>query len=107
MHPADLPAPAPRGPPPLPRHGARRTAGAGALRRRPLRGGRALPARPHPLRDPRGRRRPLPRRLPDYRWTALHDTAALLRHSHYLNIQARSILACLHGLPGREGKEKS
>ncbi|WP_055606347.1 NDP-hexose 2,3-dehydratase family protein [Streptomyces prasinus] len=43
---------------------------------------------------------------PDYRWTALHDTAALLRHSHYLNIQARSILACLHGLPGREGREK-
>ncbi|MHC3456228.1 NDP-hexose 2,3-dehydratase family protein, partial [Streptomyces prasinus] len=44
---------------------------------------------------------------PDDRWTALHDTAALLRHSHYLNSQARSILACLHGLPGREGKEKS
>ncbi|MFG2775651.1 NDP-hexose 2,3-dehydratase family protein [Streptomyces sp. NPDC048350] len=44
---------------------------------------------------------------PDYRWTALHDTAALLRHSHYLNIQARSILACLHGLAGREGKETS
>lgn len=39
---------------------------------------------------------------PDYRWTALPDTAALLRHSHYLNIQARSILACLHGLAGRE-----
>ncbi|MGW0606191.1 NDP-hexose 2,3-dehydratase family protein [Streptomyces sp. NPDC002640] len=44
---------------------------------------------------------------PDYRWTALHDTAALLRHSNYLNIQARSILACLHGLAGRDGRETS
>ncbi|KIX79716.1 NDP-hexose 2,3-dehydratase [Streptomyces sp. MBRL 601] len=43
---------------------------------------------------------------PDYRWTALPDTAALLRHSHYLNIQARSILACPHGLAGRETRKK-
>ncbi|MER5555916.1 NDP-hexose 2,3-dehydratase family protein [Streptomyces sp. NPDC002793] len=38
---------------------------------------------------------------PEYRWLALHQTGALLRHSHYLNIQARSVIACLHSLAGR------
>lgn len=38
---------------------------------------------------------------PDYRWTAVHQLTGLLRHSHYLNIQARSLLACLHSLSGQ------
>lgn len=36
----------------------------------------------------------------DYRWVALHQLAALVRHSHYVNVQARSLLACLHSLFG-------
>ncbi|MFD9718066.1 NDP-hexose 2,3-dehydratase family protein [Streptomyces sp. NPDC059076] len=40
---------------------------------------------------------------PDYRWTAVHQLTELLRHSHYLNIQARSLVACLHGLLERSG----
>ncbi|MCE7002286.1 NDP-hexose 2,3-dehydratase family protein [Kibdelosporangium philippinense] len=35
---------------------------------------------------------------PDYRWVAVHQLAELLRHSHYVNIQARSMIACLHSL---------
>jgi len=37
---------------------------------------------------------------PDFRWMTLHQLVALLRHSHYLNIQARSLVACLHSLTG-------
>ncbi|MDQ3404756.1 MAG: NDP-hexose 2,3-dehydratase family protein [Actinomycetota bacterium] len=37
---------------------------------------------------------------PNYRWMTLHQLGTLLRHSHYLNVQARSILACLHSLAG-------
>ncbi|WP_409493551.1 NDP-hexose 2,3-dehydratase family protein [Amycolatopsis sp. cmx-11-12] len=41
----------------------------------------------------------------DFRWVTLHQLVDLLRHSHYLNIQARSLVACLHSLssnsPGR------
>jgi oxidase EvaA len=37
---------------------------------------------------------------PDYRWMALHQLVDLLRHSHYLNVQARSLVACLHSLYG-------
>jgi oxidase EvaA len=33
-----------------------------------------------------------------YRWVAVHQLVDLLRHSHYMNIQARSLVACLHGL---------
>ncbi|SER42320.1 NDP-hexose 2,3-dehydratase family protein [Actinokineospora terrae] len=40
---------------------------------------------------------------PDYRWLAPHQLATLLRHSHYLNVQARSVLACLHSLVTPEG----
>jgi oxidase EvaA len=36
----------------------------------------------------------------DHRWVALHQFAALVRHSHYVNVQARSLLACLHSLFG-------
>lgn len=34
----------------------------------------------------------------DYRWMTLRQFTELLRHSHYLNIQARSLVACLHSL---------
>lgn len=37
---------------------------------------------------------------PEYRWLTLHQLGALLRHSHYLNMQARSIIACLQSLVG-------
>jgi dTDP-4-dehydro-6-deoxy-alpha-D-glucopyranose 2,3-dehydratase len=35
---------------------------------------------------------------PDYRWVTLGQLSELLRHSHYLNVQARSLVACLHSL---------
>lgn len=35
---------------------------------------------------------------PDYRWLALHQLTDLARHSHYLNEQARSLLACIRSL---------
>jgi len=36
--------------------------------------------------------------LDDYRWLTLHQLNELLRHSHYVNVQARSLIACLRGL---------
>ncbi|MBT2210151.1 MULTISPECIES: NDP-hexose 2,3-dehydratase family protein [Actinomadura] len=38
---------------------------------------------------------------PDYRWLTLHQLVGLLRHSHYVNVEARSLVACLHSLAGR------
>lgn len=35
---------------------------------------------------------------PDFRWMTLHQLTGLLRHSHYLNVQARTLVACLRGL---------
>ncbi|HEX4702028.1 MAG TPA: NDP-hexose 2,3-dehydratase family protein [Pseudonocardiaceae bacterium] len=35
---------------------------------------------------------------PDYRWLTLHQVTGLLRHSHYVNVQARTLVACLRGL---------
>jgi oxidase EvaA len=35
---------------------------------------------------------------PDFRWMTVHQLAELLRHSHYVNVQARSLLACLGSL---------
>ena len=35
---------------------------------------------------------------PDFRWMTLHQLVDLLRHSHYLNVQARSLVCCLHSL---------
>ncbi|PSL05981.1 oxidase EvaA [Haloactinopolyspora alba] len=35
---------------------------------------------------------------PDYRWVSVGQLVDLLRHSHYLNVQARSLLVCLYGL---------
>jgi oxidase EvaA len=45
-------------------------------------------------------------RHPDYRWMPVHQLAELLRHCHYLNVQARSLVACLYALltgPHQEG----
>jgi oxidase EvaA len=40
-----------------------------------------------------------PERCPqDYRWVTLGQLSELLRHGHYLNVQARSLVACLHSL---------
>jgi oxidase EvaA len=35
---------------------------------------------------------------PSYRWMTLNQLTGLLRHSHYVNVQARSLVACLRGL---------
>ncbi|MCX5598880.1 NDP-hexose 2,3-dehydratase family protein [Streptomyces phaeochromogenes] len=35
-----------------------------------------------------------------FRWVALHQLAEFLRHSHYVNIEARSLIACLYSLIG-------
>lgn len=35
---------------------------------------------------------------PDFRWVTLGQLASLLRHGHYVNVQARSLVACLFGL---------
>ncbi|MCO1576062.1 NDP-hexose 2,3-dehydratase family protein [Crossiella sp. SN42] len=37
---------------------------------------------------------------PSYRWLTLAQLVDLLRHSNYINVQARSLIACLHGLSG-------
>lgn len=37
----------------------------------------------------------------DFRWVTVHQLSELLRHSHYVNIQARSLIACLHSLSGQ------
>jgi len=36
--------------------------------------------------------------LSDFRWLTLHQLGELLKHSHYVNVQARSLIACLRGL---------
>ncbi|WP_367129202.1 NDP-hexose 2,3-dehydratase family protein [Saccharothrix sp. HUAS TT1] len=38
---------------------------------------------------------------PEYRWLTLHQYEELLRHSFYVNIQARSLLLCLRSLVPR------
>jgi oxidase EvaA len=35
---------------------------------------------------------------PGYRWMAVHQLTDLLRHCHYVNVQARSLVACLYSL---------
>ncbi|MBB1243012.1 NDP-hexose 2,3-dehydratase family protein [Streptomyces durbertensis] len=35
---------------------------------------------------------------PDFRWLTLHQLGRLLRHSHYVNVEARTLVACLHGM---------
>ncbi|MFD8867703.1 NDP-hexose 2,3-dehydratase family protein [Streptomyces sp. NPDC059590] len=34
----------------------------------------------------------------DFRWVTMRQLARFLRHSHYVNVQARSLIACLHSL---------
>ena len=41
-----------------------------------------------------------PLRHPDFRWVTPEQLGRLIRHSHYLNVQTRSLLACLRTLPG-------
>lgn len=36
----------------------------------------------------------------DFRWMALHQLVDLIRHSHYVNVQARTLVACLYSLWG-------
>ncbi|MGC7102583.1 NDP-hexose 2,3-dehydratase family protein [Amycolatopsis lurida] len=36
--------------------------------------------------------------LPDYRWLAMYQLIELLQHRNYINVQARSLIACLRGL---------
>ncbi|WP_341720723.1 NDP-hexose 2,3-dehydratase family protein [Micromonospora sp. FIMYZ51] len=35
---------------------------------------------------------------PDFRWLTMHQLVELLRHSHYVNVQARTLVACLQSL---------
>lgn len=35
---------------------------------------------------------------PGYRWVTMAQLSELLCHSHYLNVEARSLVACLHAL---------
>jgi len=34
----------------------------------------------------------------EFHWLTLHQLADLMRHSHYLNVQARTLIACLYSL---------
>lgn len=38
---------------------------------------------------------------PGYRWATPAQLSWLAQHGHYLNVQARTLLACLNALPGR------
>ena len=40
---------------------------------------------------------------PDYRWVAMHQLNELLRHSHNLNVQPRTLVASVHSLLGAGG----
>ncbi|MDB1090147.1 NDP-hexose 2,3-dehydratase family protein [Streptomyces sp. ACA25] len=62
-------------------------------------GGRFLHARTRYMIVETGSEVPL-QQPPEFRWLTLHQLGALLRHSYYLNMQARSIVACLHSLAG-------
>ncbi|MGW6603272.1 NDP-hexose 2,3-dehydratase family protein [Streptomyces sp. NPDC055036] len=42
--------------------------------------------------------RDVPAGDPDFRWMSPHQLLELLRHSHYVNVQARTLIACLLGL---------
>ena len=37
---------------------------------------------------------------PDFWWMTVNQITELLQHSHYVNVEARSLLACLHSLSG-------
>jgi len=36
--------------------------------------------------------------LPNFRWLTVWQLIELLRHSHYVNVQARTMIACLHAM---------
>ncbi|WP_017579249.1 NDP-hexose 2,3-dehydratase family protein [Nocardiopsis valliformis] len=38
---------------------------------------------------------------PGFRWVTLHQLSELVRHSHYLNVEARTLMACLYSLVAR------
>ena len=40
----------------------------------------------------------LPPEGPHHRWVAVHQLLDLMRHSHYVNIEARTLVTCLHSL---------
>jgi oxidase EvaA len=40
---------------------------------------------------------------PGFRWVTVAQLSALVQHSHYLNVQARSLLACLNAMAARGG----
>ncbi|WP_067793996.1 NDP-hexose 2,3-dehydratase family protein [Actinomadura formosensis] len=39
----------------------------------------------------------------DFRWIALHQFTPMLQHGHYVNVQARSLIACMNLVPGVRG----
>ncbi|MFF5258028.1 NDP-hexose 2,3-dehydratase family protein [Actinomadura viridis] len=41
---------------------------------------------------------------PHHRWTPVRELAALIRHSHYVNVEARTLLACLRGVQARAAR---
>ncbi|WP_307843662.1 NDP-hexose 2,3-dehydratase family protein [Streptomyces sp. B15] len=42
---------------------------------------------------------------PGFRWMSHGQLAALAQHSHYVNVQARTLLTCLHATPSGEGPD--
>ncbi|ADG80062.1 NDP-hexose 23-dehydratase OS=Tsukamurella paurometabola (strain ATCC 8368 / DSM / CCUG 35730/ CIP 100753 / JCM 10117 / KCTC 9821 / NBRC 16120 / NCIMB 702349/ NCTC 13040) OX=521096 GN=Tpau_3481 PE=4 SV=1 [Tsukamurella paurometabola] len=40
----------------------------------------------------------------DFRWMTLHQLDDLIRHSHYVNVQARTLVACLYSLWGASNR---
>ena len=42
----------------------------------------------------------LPEEGSEYRWITLHQLTGLLRHSHVVDVEARSLVTCLHSLVG-------
>ncbi|SNS68296.1 oxidase EvaA [Actinomadura meyerae] len=43
---------------------------------------------------------------PGFRWLTLHQLGDLVRHGHYLNVEARSLLACTHSLTPPAGRPR-
>ncbi|MBI0379683.1 NDP-hexose 2,3-dehydratase family protein [Streptomyces albiflaviniger] len=40
----------------------------------------------------------VPEEPPHYRWMAVRQLLDLIRHSYYVNVEARTLIACLHSL---------
>ncbi|MGC5010642.1 NDP-hexose 2,3-dehydratase family protein [Streptosporangium sp. DT93] len=40
---------------------------------------------------------------PGFRWMTLHQLVSLMQHSHYVNVQARNLTACMYSLAGGSG----